>query len=336
MEIEGKGIDDVMRSLYPRLLNNEVRLSGTRGEIKECLGVTIRIENPRARISRSENRGKPYSALGELLWYMSGSQDLKFIEPYVPKYKDDAVDGILEGAYGPRLFSARGSINQFNSVENLLKEKPDSKRAVIQIFNAEDIETPHKEIPCTTTMQFFIRAGRLHMSVTMRSNDAYWGLPHDVFCFTMIQEALARRLGCELGEYLHYVGSMHLYTEHEDKVKAYLEEGMQRTIEMPLMPPGDPFEQIEKLLKLEQRLRIGDQMTADVEMQDSYWADILRFLQAFWAREHAEDHPARLRELRAELFTKTYRPYLDQRMKLSSRYVQRTANTIVGQFENEG
>jgi thymidylate synthase len=37
------------------------------------------------------------------------------------------------------------------------------------------------------------------MVTTMRSNDAYLGLPHDVFCFTMLQEIIARSLGREIG-----------------------------------------------------------------------------------------------------------------------------------------
>lgn len=336
MEINGRGLDDVLRQLYRTLLDTGVLLAGSRGDIKELLGVTVRIENPRARISRSENRGKPFSALGELLWYMSGSEDLEFIEPYVSLYKDDAVDGVLEGAYGPRLLRMQGAINQFDSIEALMKDNPYSKRAVIQLFKAEDIASPHKEIPCTTTMQFFIRAGRLHMSVTMRSNDAFWGMPHDVFCFTMIQEAMARRLGCELGEYLHYVGSMHFYTKYEEKVKAYLSEGVQRTIEMPPMPQGDAFVRIGKLIELERQLRSGKEMSAEMEMPDSYWADILRVLQVFWAREFAADHPARLKELSAELVTKIYRPYVDQRMKLASRYRQGVADAMVVPIENVG
>jgi thymidylate synthase len=42
--------------------------------------------------------------------------------------------------------------------------------------------------------QFHLSEKQLHLSVTLRSNDAYWGLPHDVFSFTMIQEMMARRL----------------------------------------------------------------------------------------------------------------------------------------------
>jgi thymidylate synthase len=113
-------------STYEKLLKCDSRNEGTRGPTVEMLGVSIRLAKPRARISRSENRGKPFSALGELLWYLGGSDRLDFIEPYVPRYKDDAVDGALQGAYGRRLFSMRGN-NQIENVSSLLKRKPTSR-----------------------------------------------------------------------------------------------------------------------------------------------------------------------------------------------------------------
>lgn len=325
MKIEGHSLDSVLHRLYRKLLGDGQSQGGTRGANRELLGVALRIRKPRARISRSENRGKPFSALGELLWYLSGSDTLEFIQPYVPRYAEDAVDGLLEGAYGPRLTRMRDGIDQFASIEALLKERPGSRRAVIQLFNAEDIAAHHKEIPCTTTLQFFLRDGHLHMSVTMRSNDAYFGLPHDVFCFTMIQEMMARRLEVEMGEYLQYVGSMHVYEEKLEDMRAYVEEGVQQTIEMPPMPSGDPFQLIGKLLDVEQRLRAGEAIDASKEMSDPYWADIVRFLQVFWAKEWEADYPNRLKELRAELVTRTYRPYVDGRMHLKAK--RRNAGT---------
>ncbi len=314
MEIEGASLDAVLHRLYRELLKHGRLAGGTRGDNREMLGISLRIHNPRARISRSENRGKPFSAFGELLWYLSGSDTLEFIEPYVARYADDAVHGILEGAYGPRLTRMRDRIDQFASVETLLRERPASKRAVIQLFNAEDIVTHHKEIPCTTTWQFLLRDGLLHMSVTMRSNDAYFGLPHDVFCFTMIQEMMARRLGVEMGEYLQYVGSMHVYESKLDAMAEYVAEGVQQTIAMPAMPNGNPFKLIGQLLHVEQRLRAGEELDASNEMADPYWADIVRLLQVFWAREWVEDYPHRLRQLRAELANSTYHPFVDARM----------------------
>lgn len=320
MEITGDSLDAVLHALYRSLEGSHDLNDSSRGQTKEILGVSLRIMKPRARISRSENRGKPFSALGELLWYLSGSDKLEFIKPYVNEYNNDAVDGVLEGAYGPRLFTMRGKIDQFSSIERLLKHKPGSRRAIIQLFNAEDIATDHKEIPCTTTIQFHLRGRLLHMSVTLRSNDAYLGLPHDVFCFTMIQEMMARRLGLEIGQYYQYVGSMHVYQKHVDKMKEYIEEGVQRTIEMPPMPEGDPFTLIDKLLRVEGRLRNGEAIDAAEAFGQPYWADIVRLLQVFWVREWAtEEYVSQLKTLRDEISHPIYRNYIDGRMFLMPR-----------------
>jgi thymidylate synthase len=185
---------------------------------------------------------------------------------------------------------------------------------VVQLFNAEDIATDHKEIPCTTTLQFHLRERVLHLSVTMRSNDAYWGLPHDVFCFTMLQEMMARRLGVELGQYYQYVGSMHVYNKHIDDIDSYLEEGRQRTVEMPPMPDGNPFDRVGQLLAIEERLRAGEELNAAIETGDPYWADVVRLLQVFWAKERPDDQTVLLERLRAELADKVYRPFIDGRL----------------------
>ena len=66
--------------------------------------------------------------------------------------------------------------------------------------------------PCTCTLQFLARGVKLDLIVYMRSNDVIKGLPHDIFCFTMLQEIAARRLSLEPGIYKHCVGSLHLYS----------------------------------------------------------------------------------------------------------------------------
>lgn len=315
MEIVGESLDDILMELYGCLQNCTYRNEGSRGATREILGVSLRISKPRARLSRSENRGKPFSALGELLWYLARSDKLDFIFPYVEQYKKDAVGGIIEGAYGPRLFAMRGAIDQIANVAELLVKKPTTRRAVIQLFNAEDIATDHKEIPCTTTLQFFIRDGCLHMSTTLRSNDAYWGLPHDVFCFTMIQEMLARRLQVDLGEYYQYVGSMHVYERFFEKLPEYISEGFHKAVEMPEMPVGNPFQLVGQLLEAERRIRRGEKIAAGEIVQAPYWADIVRLVQIFWASGDNK----RLDELKAELIHPIYRSYLEGRRAMRRR-----------------
>jgi thymidylate synthase len=209
----------------------------------------------------------------------------------------------------------RGNVDQLQNVMALLKKKPRSRRAVVQLFNAEDIASEHKEIPCTTTLQFHLRKKQLHLSVTLRSNDAFWGLPHDVFCFTMIQEMMARRLGVELGEYYHYVGSMHVYVKYLAEVNEYLDEGYQKAVEMPPMPVRDPFLLVPDLLKAEDRIRHGEPVVASEIAPEDYWADIVRLLQVFWATDHA----GRLDEIKAEFVNPIYRSYLEGRRHLKPR-----------------
>lgn len=317
---EYEGIDDALIDLYKALLANGGANGGTRGGMIETLGVFFRLTNPRARISRSQDRGKPFSALGELLWYLKGSDRLDFIEPYIPPYADDAEDGALRGAYGPRFFAMRGEIDQLANVTTLLMKNSTSKRAVIQLFDASDIAKHYKEIPCTSTMQFFNRDNRLHLSVTMRSNDAYKGLPHDVFCFTMLQEMLARRLGCEVGEYFHYVGSMHVYDDCLEHMKHYIEEGWQKTVVMPPMPVGDPFDVVPKLLESESKIRAGEKVVAAEVFNEPYWADIVRLLQVFWStRADASIPPETVDTLGKEFASDVFPTYLNRRVKIRER-----------------
>ena len=108
---------------------------------------------------------------------------------------------------------------------------------------------------------------------SMRSNDAYLGLPHDVFSFTMFQEIVARMLGVEMGDYTHFAGSLHLYDEHQEEVTNFLDEGWQATegAAMPPMPAGDPWPSIGVFLRAESAIRTGQALSsrfADLKRDD--------------------------------------------------------------------
>lgn len=284
VELLGDGLDDVLNDLYYALLTNGVQNKSTTGSSLEFLGVTLRIAKPRARVSRSQTRARPFSALGELLWYLSGSDEAAFVGSYIPFYVKAGKPANVNGGYGPRIRSRYG-FDQLYAVIDMMRRKDGSRRAVIQLYEARDLLTDD-DVPCTTTMQFHRRGNVLHMSVTMRSNDAYLGLPHDVFCFTMLQELVAAELGLELGEYIHMVGSMHLYDWDKDKAERYRREGFQRAAEMPPMPQSEPLRKIDELLAFEQRVRDGHVVDADAELKDPYWADLGRLVQINFAGQN--------------------------------------------------
>ncbi len=180
-------LDDLMRaSIQAILKDGEPVGESSRGSNRELRGVLLRLTNPRARLSHTETKGKVFSPIGELAWYLAGSNDAGFIIYYISKYKKNSeADGTIHGAYGPRLFSKDWG-DQFGHVVNLLREKPSTKKAVIQLFDSDDLCDTYKDVPCTCTLQFLIRSGRLYLITSMRSNDAYLGLPHDVFSFTIV------------------------------------------------------------------------------------------------------------------------------------------------------
>jgi thymidylate synthase len=310
MRFEVETLDDALLKLYPELLSRESNVAASRGKNTEILGVLIEIERARARLSRSETRGRLFSSLGELLWYLSGDNRLDFIEPYIPRYRRESEDygRSVYGGYGPRLLRQRGN-DQIENVIALLREHSASRRAVIQIFNAEDIANKHTEIPCTTTLQFFVRDTCVHLIVNMRSNDAFIGLPHDVFCFTMLQEIVARTLGCELGSYRHFVGSMHLYDTDRPHANNLIEEGFQSRIEMPPMPYGDPWPAIGAVLAAEARIRSGELFDANLLGLDPYWSDLIRMLQVFFS--HDDKY---IETLRDSMSFQRYRPYIESRI----------------------
>lgn len=282
MYITDESIDDLLAKIYKKIQKNGKRVDATRGANVEILGVNICLKNPRSRLSRSLSKGKVFSAVGELLWYLAGDNSLDFICHYLSKYGENSDDKkTIHGAYGPRLFGTNNGINQITNVIKLLKNRASSRRAVIALFQAEDICEHYTDIPCTTTMQFVIRDSFLHMFVSMRSNDAYKGLPHDIFAFTMIQELVAKSLGLNLGHYHHAVSSLHLYDADLEPVTSYLEEGYQQILKMPEMPNIDPWEALDKVLIIEKNIRLGNDVNLESIALHDYWKDICHLLEYF-------------------------------------------------------
>lgn len=312
----GDTLDDLLRSVFERLLNFGQRVEASRGGTIELTGASLELTNPRARLSRTEARGKVFSALGELIWYLAGSEALEFIEYYIPKYREEAEDGVLLGAYGPRLI---GPPHQIQNAIAQLSRNSSSRRSVIQLFDAADLVGPRKEIPCTCTFQFLIRNGRLDLITHMRSNDAVLGLPHDVFCFTMLQEIIARSLSVELGTYRHMVGSLHIYDTAVDQVGAYLGEGFQSTKHiMPELPVGDPWVAITKFVEIERRIRVNDDPCEDAFSDlPAYWQDLARLLLILRARK--ANRLEQMRRLRDSMQSAAYLVFVDELVERTVR-----------------
>lgn len=177
----------------------------------------------------------------------------------------------------------RGEFDQIKQVINKLQKKPSTRQAVIQLFDASDIANQYKDTPCTLSLQFLIRNNRLDMYTMMRSNDAFRGVPHDIFVFTMLQEMIARRVGVEMGMYTHFVTSMHLYLDDFPKAKQFQSEGFMPSDPVMQAMPIENFDaSILKLLSLERKIRLGEICEQnDISSLHPYWQDLVHILKIY-------------------------------------------------------
>lgn len=320
MHIQRDTLDGVLRNVFEALLTKDRIVTAGRGDFKEIFGACLHLTDPLARLSRSESKGKVYSALGEFLWYLSKETRLDFIDYYIPgRFQEESDDQVtVRSGYGERLQAWRG-MNQLDNVVRLLRKHRSSRRATIQLFDASDLTERYASIPCTCTLQFLVRDDRLHMFVAMRSNDAYLGLPHDIFSFTMLQEMVARAVGAEIGEYKHCAGSLHLYEKHFEAAQQYLNEGWQDPVRMPAMPAGDPHDGIEWLRGIEEsaRLRRGGDLEAVIRAArvDDYWKDLGRLLLSFRASKDSD--AALLAHLKEKLYSNVYKMFVVARLDVA-------------------
>ncbi|MEW9533601.1 thymidylate synthase [Microbispora sp. NPDC049125] len=188
---------------------------------REVLDVHLALTRPRARLLLASPARvlNVAFAVAETVWILSGSDD-EWIYGFNGQLRKYADDGVLRGAYGPRMRRWGGHVDQLAQVLALLKADPDSRRAVIQLYDPARDSAGHRDVPCTLGFRFHLRRGRLHMSTTMRSQDLWTGMPYDLFFTTTLHELMAGWLGVELGTYRHHVDSLHLYEDDLERAEA--------------------------------------------------------------------------------------------------------------------
>jgi thymidylate synthase len=215
------------------------------GVAREVLGYSARLADPRACFLFNPVRAiSPSYAAAELLWYLSGTSNTTGLQEYAPQYKRFTEDGVhAYGAYGHRIWATHEVLatgidfqgdhlrplftdpwrpaGQLEMLMALLSKLPETRQAVVSLWRPHDItcalQQNKKDLPCTLSLQFLLRNGKLNLIVTMRSNDIWLGLPYDAWSWCSIQQLVATALGVELGWYQHQAGSMHVYERNYEK-----------------------------------------------------------------------------------------------------------------------
>lgn len=211
-----KNADDAFEHWWKMLSsrgNSDTRESRDGDVVDEVINAITVIEDPTRCFMKNKIRKMPFRyAIGELLWYLSGNNDLKSIQMFTKAWDRMSDDGeTVDSNYGYCLMDKFG-FNQIEQALIQLHNNPQSRQVVLHIKEARNlIDNPTKDLNCTVCLQLFIREGKLYMTTYMRSNDLWMGFPYDVFQFTCLQILLAMQLHVNVGTYTHVAGSLHLY-----------------------------------------------------------------------------------------------------------------------------
>jgi len=184
-------------------------------DTRAMFNVGFTIMKPEVRVIIDDKRkwNKDY-AEAEWQWYLSGDRNIsKLGELYgtVPMIWQRMADnqGNVNSNYGWQWKRN----DQIGEVINILKNYRETRQATISIYDGKEIDKYTNDTPCTYAIQFTIVNNRLHMCVTMRSNDLWYGFCNDQYQFSKLQELIAKEINMEIGTYYHFAHNLHIYSD---------------------------------------------------------------------------------------------------------------------------
>jgi thymidylate synthase len=167
------------------------------------------------------------SIIGELLWFIQGSTNVKWLHEQGITIWDEWADpdGELGPIYGYQWrswpTSGGGHIDQLAGVINSIKTVPDSRRHIVSAWNVGDLADMALP-PCHAMFQFYVAQGRLSCQLYQRSADIFLGVPFNIASYALLTEMLAQVCGLEVGDFVHTLGDAHLYLNHLEQARLQL------------------------------------------------------------------------------------------------------------------
>ena len=167
------------------------------------------------------------SVVGELLWFISGETNVKWLQENGISIWDEwaDADGELGPVYGHQWRSwptpDGTTIDQLAKVIDDIKANPTSRRHIVSAWNVADLDAMALA-PCHAFFQFYVADGKLSLQLYQRSADVFLGVPFNIASYALLTHMVAQVTGLEAGDFVHTFGDAHLYLNHLDQAREQL------------------------------------------------------------------------------------------------------------------
>lgn len=128
-------------------------------------------------------------------------------------------DGTIGKAYGYQLGKkykfAHGEMDQVDNVLWQLKNSPQSRRIMTNIYNFAELTEMGLE-PCAYSCTFNVTGDKLNCILNQRSQDVLVANAWNVTQYAALTHMFAQVSGLKVGEFVHVIADAHIYDRHEE------------------------------------------------------------------------------------------------------------------------
>jgi len=167
-----------------------------------------------------------HGVMGELIWFLSGSNDVTWLQKNYIRIWDEwqKEDGTIgPGTYGQMWRNFHG-VDQIQALISGIRNNPRSRRLMVSAWDPSlNIEAGLP--PCHIGFQVFCSPCGKYMDLSywMRSNDLFLGAPFNIASYSALLCILCHLTGKEPRFVTHtVVGDAHIYLNHMDQVEEQL------------------------------------------------------------------------------------------------------------------
>lgn len=167
------------------------------------------------------------SIVHELLWFLSGSSNIKYLHDNGVSIWDEWADenGDLGPVYGVQWRSWPApdgrKIDQISNLIEGIKRNPDSRRHLVVAWNPAEVDKMALP-PCHCLFQFYVANGKLSCQLYQRSCDIFLGVPFNIASYSLLTHMVAQQCYLEVGDFVWTGGDCHIYKNHFEQVELQL------------------------------------------------------------------------------------------------------------------